>query len=980
MVDVSRLCSLLLVLAKRPTFYLSKLYWLQVAMMNRIAVFAVCVLFLVPAAVQANDEAESADLLDWSSLPDFPADRGVAGPFVGVHNDAVIVAGGANFPDGVPWGKTKSSLKHYYADAFVLTCPAEFDLAEATWHSAKTKLSEVVGYGASISHPDGIICIGGEWKTHTRQADGSVQSQSGKSTNVFVLRWNANEKDVEITSKLPLQGRSLNDLQTLPALPVGTSDMAAVMIGDVIYVAGGNTSNGATANFWCLDLSKRGDAAGSGGNAKAFNWEKLPSWPGSPRRHAIGVVQNDGSGNCLYLFSGRNKQTAAPFKLLTDAYRFSPKEYSRQQRKIKSSEQFQVWKQLKEIKVHGEKSPRCLMAGTGTKLGNQHIAVFGGDSGELFHQIENEFPVQIKAAAGTGDTPLADQLGAQRNKLRDTHPGFTRDILLYHTITDTWVKKGETPETSQVTTSAVQWRDSIVIPTGEIRPGVRTRKIWIAKPVENAQGFGIANWTVVVLYTCALLGLGVYFSGGEKSTDDFFLARGRIPWWAAGLSIFATMLSAITYLAIPAKAFEGDWTLFLYNMGIPLVAPFVILFYLPFFRKLNVTTAYEYLEARFDVGIRIVGSSSFILFQLGRMGIVVLLPALALSAVTGLTVVTCIIIMGVLSTVYTVLGGIEAVIWTDVLQTIVLVGGALAAVFIMATGIDGGLGEMIDTGLKEGKFNLAQMHWDWTSDALAIIIIGSILNNVLQYTSDQAIVQRYMTGQTDHEARRAIWLNALLVIPASILFFGVGTALYVFYLHHPDRLAPIGDSQQIFPWFIVTEMPAGLAGLVIAGVFAAAMSTLDSSMHSIATALTTDFYRRFQPDRSEEYFLKVARILTILLGVLGTVSAIVIWGFNFRNLWDYYIGFVGLLLGTLGGLFTLGIFTRRTSSIHAWIGVLAAAAAMGFAKYGTDLSSKVHGAIAMAACVGVGAIAGFLIRRRPQNVEGLTIGSPQPAD
>ncbi|MHC4753091.1 MAG: sodium:solute symporter family transporter [Planctomycetota bacterium] len=202
--------------------------------------------------------------------------------------------------------------------------------------------------------------------------------------------------------------------------------------------------------------------------------------------------------------------------------------------------------------------------------------------------------------------------------------------------------------------------------------GIGSYRILLA--ISNDSGW--SNWFVLGCYLVILVGVGIYFAKREKSTDDFFLAGRRIPFWAAGLSIFGTQLSAITYLAMPARAYATDWNLLPLNIGILAIAPLVVFVYIPLFRRLNITTAYEYLEKRFHVSIRIFGSLSFITFQLGRMGVVILLPALALSAVTGMNVYLCITLIGVLSTVYTALGGMEAVIWTDVLQAVVLIGVA----------------------------------------------------------------------------------------------------------------------------------------------------------------------------------------------------------------------------------------------------------------------------------------------------------------
>ena len=475
----------------------------------------------------------------------------------------------------------------------------------------------------------------------------------------------------------------------------------------------------------------------------------------------------------------------------------------------------------------------------------------------------------------------------------------------------------------------------------------------------------------MVAYMGVLVGIGVYFSRKNNSAEDFFVAGKRVVWWAAGLSIFSTMLSAITYLSIPAKAYATNWTWFIFNMTIPVMAPVIIYCFLPFYRRLGITSIYEYLEMRFSTGLRKLGSASFAIFQLARMGIVILLPALALSSVTGWDVIYCIIAMGVLSTIYTVLGGIEAVIWTDVIQTIVLVGGALVAFFVIVGEVDGGFSAIIETASRQGKFEMVNTDLSFVSgiDTIWVIIIGGIFAQILSYGTDQAVVQRYLTTPTEKEAAKAIWTNSALSIPLSVLFFGVGTALFVYFQQQPANLEPISKIDQIFPHFILHQMPAGLAGLVIAGVFAAAMSSLDSSMHSIATAFTTDFLSK---DRDSESLLKLAKRITLILGVLGTVSAIYIASQDSQNLWDTLMGYVGLILGTLGGLFTLAIFTNRTASVHAWTGVIVAAAVLYYVKFHTDAHTLTIGAVGTVTCFLSGWIASLIIPAKTKNLDGLT--------
>jgi SSS family transporter len=469
------------------------------------------------------------------------------------------------------------------------------------------------------------------------------------------------------------------------------------------------------------------------------------------------------------------------------------------------------------------------------------------------------------------------------------------------------------------------------------------------------KGSGWSNWIVLAAYLVALVGVGIYFAKREKSTEDFFLAGRRIPWWAAGLSIFGTQLSAITYLAMPARAYATDWSLLPLNIGILVIAPLVIYVYLPLFRRLNVTTAYEYLEKRFHVSIRILGSLSFIALQLGRMGVVILLPALALSAVTGVNVYLCIALIGILSTIYTALGGMEAVIWTDVLQAVVFIGGAFAALTIMITALDGGWREFATIGMENNKFTLFHPGWDWTKDTIGVVILGALFTNALvPYTTDQSVIQRYLTTPNHNQAGKAIWINGILAVVAGILFLTVGTSLFVFYTVHPSRLTALETTDQIFAIFIWREMPAGLSGLVVAGIFAAAMSSLDSSIHSISTAVTTDFVRRFIPALEPRTYLALARGFTVIFGVIGTATALLMAAAEVEYLWDFFLGFMGLFGGTLAGLFMLAVFTRKVRTVHAWLGAGLSLSVLLYVKLATNLNGLLYGAIGVTTCVLIG--------------------------
>ena len=486
-------------------------------------------------------------------------------------------------------------------------------------------------------------------------------------------------------------------------------------------------------------------------------------------------------------------------------------------------------------------------------------------------------------------------------------------------------------------------------------------------------GFGLVNYIALAAYLAALVVIGAYFSRREKSTDDFFLAGRRIPWWAAGLSIFGTGLSAITYMAIPAKAYDTDWVFILSSFAPILFIPVVVAFYIPFYRRLGVTTAYEYLERRFNLAARLFASIFFILFQFGRMAIVLYLPAVALSTVTGLNVYACIVIMGVLATVYTVLGGIEAVIWTDVLQVVVLLGGAILSLVLIARGVDGGYAGIVSTGLAYGKFHTFNWGWGHTAATVWVVVLGSFLSAVMPNTADQSIVQRYLATRDVRSAKRAAWTSALMGIPTAFLFFFLGTALFVFYKAHPERLAPGIKSIATLPLFIMQEIPPGISGLLIAGIFAAAMSSVDSGMNSVATAFTTDFYRRFRRDAGERHYLRVARIVTLIAGTIAIVVAIAVARLEVQSLLDLFFEIMGLFGGSIAGLFVLGIFTRRANGAGALVGAGLSALVLYLAKTRTEVHFFLYGGIGLAVCVVIGYVASLASPDEPKDLTGLTI-------
>ena len=876
----------------------------------------------------------------WTELPELPPlpgckrQPGLAGAFVGVHNDALIIAGGANFPAGLPWSTLPDGSnphKIYHRDIYILS-------KDGKWNISDQKLPEGYSYGVSIQLDEGILCIGGEW-AKTKEG----RTVTVKSDDVFLIKY-------------PGNGELVIDDESFPDIPEGISGMAGARIGDYVYIVGGNNGGAEKKYFWRLNLRK------------CDKWEALNAWPGPPRRYLIAAAQSDGRSKCLYIFSGRYRDPDKGWQFLTDGYKYEP--------------DTGIWTRLADVGTNQSNHESiCVMAAPGIAVGANHVIIFGGASGNIFRRVEQDLPQKIKLLEKAGETSEAKALTAEMWRLYENHPGFSRDIWVYHTITDTWSKVGKFPESvidgrlagSHVTTTAVRWDEHIIIPGGEVRPGVRSPKIWQATIQSHAK-FKMSSMIILATYLGGLVLMGLYFSRREKSTADFFKAGGRIPWWAAGLSIFGTQLSAITFMAIPAKSYATDWTWFILNMTIVLVAPLIVFLFLPFYRRLNVTTAYEYIEKRFNVVLRVLASAMFMVFQFARIGIVLYLPSIALSVVTGINIQFCIMIMALLSIAYTVMGGIEAVIWTDVIQVIVLLGGALLVLFTIPAQIQHGFRGMINIALDADKLRIFDFHFSLKSPTFWVLVFGGIGANLISYGSDQTVIQRYLTTRSEKDATRGIWTNAILTIPASLIFFGLGTALYTFYRSHPEALNISTEmTDAIFPWYIASQLPAGVVGLLIAGIFAAAMSSLDSSMNSVATAFTTDFYKRFKPSAEDQICLKIARIVTVVVGTCGMCFALAMATWDIQSLWTEFSKYIGLLGGGLGGLFILAVFTRQANSRGAIVGLSASA----LLQYILEVNHIVHGvlfaATGMISCVVVGYIASVIIPGKKRDLTGLTL-------
>ena len=413
--------------------------------------------------------------------------------------------------------------------------------------------------------------------------------------------------------------------------------------------------------------------------------------------------------------------------------------------------------------------------------------------------------------------------------------------------------------------------------------------------------------TVLVLYLAATLAVGLGASARHRTADAFMSAGRDLPGWVVGLSIFGTYVSSISFLALPSKAFASNWNPFVFSLALPLTAWIATRAFVPFYRSAGTISAYEHLEARFGPWARTYAVACYLMTQLARMGTIMYLLALALAPLTGWSLPALILVTGAVVIAYTWYGGMAAVIWTDVIQSVVFIVGALACVAVLVMGLPGGSGELLQVAEANGKFSLGSTSLAVSESTVWVVLIYGLFINLQNFGIDQSYVQRYQTARSEAAARRSVWVGALLYVPISAVFLLIGTGLFAFYAARPDRLTAGAAAQPdtVFPHFIATELPGGLAGLVLAAIFAAAQSTISSSMNSSATLFHHDIYRRYvRSDATDAQSLRVLRVATLGVGVAGTAAALAMM--HIKSALDVWWQLASIFSGGMLGLFLLG--------------------------------------------------------------------------
>ena len=424
--------------------------------------------------------------------------------------------------------------------------------------------------------------------------------------------------------------------------------------------------------------------------------------------------------------------------------------------------------------------------------------------------------------------------------------------------------------------------------------------------------------TGVVLFGCS-------FFKKNTSAEEYTSAGQSLPGWLVGMSIFATYVSSISYIGYPGKAYAGNWNAFVFSLSIPIASWIAARWFVPFYRKSKSVSAYAFLEERFGRWARLYTSACYLLTQIARMGSILYLLAVPMYILMGWNIHLVILTTSLAVIVYSMMGGIKAVIWTDAILGFMLIGGAMLCLAVLLFSLPEGPKQLFDLAVHSpdgNKFSLGELSADLTTSTFWVCLIYGIFINLQNYGVDQNYVQRYLTAKSGSDARFSAIFGGWLYIPVSAVFFLIGTALYAYYQTSSTPLPPeiTAKPDYVFPFFMVNSLPIGIRGLLIASVFAAGMSTVSTSISSSSTIILTDYFKPYAKNMTEKRQMIVLKISSVAVGVIGAMVALAM--LSVESIIDAWWKLSSIFSGGMLGLFLLGFISRRTKHVAALTGVI----------------------------------------------------------
>ena len=447
----------------------------------------------------------------------------------------------------------------------------------------------------------------------------------------------------------------------------------------------------------------------------------------------------------------------------------------------------------------------------------------------------------------------------------------------------------------------------------------------------------IIDYIIVLLSILAAIGTGVWFAHKQKDTSQYFAGGGKIPAWAVGISIFATLISSVTFLAYPGAAYADNWILLVQGLMVPIVLLALVGIIVPLFRK--VIRLSTYFERRFGLFARLYSSFAFTLGHFSKAGTVFFLVSMALATFLDINIYSIVLVLGITIIILTLFGGMEAIVWMDVAQGFLLIGGGIICIGILMFGIEGGPTETFRIASEYHKINFGPYDWDLTQLTFIVMVLNGIFYALQKYGTDQTIVQRYLAAKNDHEAKKAAYIGVLMSVPIWALFMFIGTALFAYYHAQGAPLLPEGiKADEVFPYFIAHELPVGIRGLIIAALAAAAISSLDSDLNCLSAIAVQDYYKRFRKDATDQQQLRFGRWMVVAAGIgaIGVACLYIFWGGE--GVLGALFSLYAIFSAGIVGIFVLGLFSRRANKQGLYIGI---AAAVLYTAYAVLTSTKV---------------------------------------
>lgn len=448
----------------------------------------------------------------------------------------------------------------------------------------------------------------------------------------------------------------------------------------------------------------------------------------------------------------------------------------------------------------------------------------------------------------------------------------------------------------------------------------------------------LVDTLILIIYGLVMIGMGVYFLRKTKTSNEFMVAGRGIPAWAAGIAVMSAYTSSISYIAVPGKAFDDNWHPLIFALTALPVAWFVTKYVIPHYRKHKIISVYKYLEDKIGNWGRVYASLSFVLFMVGRTAVILYLSSLLLTSFVDVDIKTLILVIGIMTIAYTLMGGMEAVIWTDVMQSIIMIGGLLFSAYILTTEVFAEPDFLIQEAFDQNKFSLGDTSFSLSSRTIWVMIIYGVTENIRNLMADQNYTQKYSSVATEKKAKKSVWVAMLIYLPLTAIFLYIGTAMFAFYSGSGNVLDPsIVKGDEVFPFFIATELPTGLKGLIIAAILAASMSTVDSALNSSATVLYLDYFKKyFRPNASEKSSLGFLRFTTIAWGLLGIAFALLL--INAQSALDIWWQISGIFGGGILGLFLLALFNVKLTPTQGIVSVVFSLLIIVWGTFMRDLS------------------------------------------